>query len=224
VAIRLPSFLVLAALFLAAMVVVRVRGLGWRVAAPIVAGTGVGVAVVTIGQVAYNRFNFGVWTLSSYGEAKFIPDRFKQLAVLASVEKGFVTWYPVVIVVVLVVIVARNWSGLALLAGVTIPLVVLYGAWESWSLAGGFGHRGFVEIAPVYGVVLAFSAERVGRVWRTTTFVLAGIATLMTLGIMAAYWSYEIGFYGIDGGQWVDHAIGGESFPVVVYRWFADVI
>ena len=170
-------------------------------------------------QVAYNRFVFGRWTLSSYGDEAFLLTRFKQLDVLAGVEKGFVTWYPVVIVVVLVAIAVRNWSGLGLLALLTFPLVLLYGAWHSWSLAGGFGHRGFIEIVPVFGLVLAFSAERLGALWRIVALVFAGIAMLMTLGIMAAYWSSEISFYGIDGGQWVQYAIGEDTFPVVVGRW-----
>jgi hypothetical protein len=222
VAIRLPSALVLVALAAAALVVVRVRDLGRRVAAPILLGTGGALAAVVLGALAYNRYIFARWTLSSYGDEPFLLTRFKQLAVLASIQKGFVTWYPVVVVVVLVAIAARNWSGLGLLAGVTTPLVILYGAWHSWDLAGGFGHRGFVEIVPVYGVVLACSAERLSRAWRSATFVLAGAAMLMTLGIMAAYWNYEIGFYGIDGQQWLRHAVGSESFPVVVYRWFAS--
>lgn len=223
VAIRLPSFLVLAALVVAAMYVVHRRRLGWRVGAPILAGSAIGVGAVTVGQLAYNRFNFGIWTLSSYGDERLIPGQLKQLDVLASIEKGFVTWYPVVIVVVLAVVLARSWPALALLAGVTLPLVVLYGAWASWSLAGGFGHRGFVEIVPVYGVVFACALERLTRDLRTAVLLVAGLAVVMTMGLMAAYWNYDIGFYGIDGARWIRHAVGGDSFPVVVYRWFADV-
>jgi hypothetical protein len=61
--------------------------------------------------------------------------------------------------------------------------------------------------------------ERMTRSARTTMVVAGGAAVVMTLGLLAAYWNGEISFYGIDGAEWVGHAVGDRSFPVVVSDW-----
>lgn len=220
ISIRLTSVLVLAVLPVAAAVVVRARGnfLRPRLVAMLV-GAGAATAVAVAGQIAYNRFMRGTWTLSSYGDEPFLIDRFKQLDVLASLEQGFVTWYPVVLVVLLAALLARNWSGLALLVGLTLPLVALYGAWHDWHLGGSFGHRGFVELAPVFAVVLSVSLDRLDRGWRAAAIVACGIAIVMTLGLMAGYWSGDVSFYGVENDEWVRYTVGERSFPVVVSEW-----
>ena len=37
----------------------------------------------------------------------------------------------------------------ALLISSTIVFALIYGSWFWWVLAGGFGHRGFVELCPL---------------------------------------------------------------------------
>jgi hypothetical protein len=220
VGIRLPSFLVLAALWIAAVVVVRRRGP--RFAPRLIAmsaGAAAATFVVALSQLAYDRYVLGTWTLSSYAGEHFSLDHFHQLDVLAGLQKGFVTWYPVVLAIGLVAAWARNWDGLKLLLGVSIPLVLLYGAWHSWDLAGGFGHRGFVELAPVFGVVFAVSAERLHARQRVVALVAAGVAVTMTLGLLVGYWGGNVPFYGATDSKWVRYTVGERSFPVAVADW-----
>ena len=80
--------------------------------------------------------------------------------VFLSFHKGLITWYPVVLVAVVLSLVARRRDAVILWVATTVPLVLLYGAWYPWDLGGGFGHRGFVDLAPVYGIVLAVSLQR----------------------------------------------------------------
>ena len=68
----------------------------------------------------------------------FSLERFHQLDVFASLQKGLVTWYPLVVVIVLVAAWARNWAGIGLLLGLVAPLVLLYGAWHAWTWPEGW--------------------------------------------------------------------------------------
>ena len=172
--------------------------------------------MVTVSQVAYNRYVLGTWTISSYAGEHFSLEHFHQFDVLASFEKGFVTWYPIVIVIVLVAAWARNWAGIGLLVGLSVPLVMLYGAWHVWGLAGSFGHRGFVELAPVFGLVFAVSIERLHPNARVVSLVAAGLAVTMTLGLLVGYWGGDISFYGVTRAQWVGYTVGSDSFPIQV--------
>ena len=219
-AIRLPSLLIVATLTVTAIVIMRSgrRELKPRVVAMVV-GAGAAAAVVVTAQVAYNFVLRGAWTISSYAGEDFLIDRLKQLDVFMSFEKGFVTWYPVVVVVVITAVVVRNWPGVALLAGLTIPFVVLYGAWHDWQLGGSFGHRGFVELAPAYGVVFAISVDRLGRRMQVATLAVSAVAVIMTLGLLAAYWNSDVSYYGAEPGEWVRYTVGERSFPVVVSEW-----
>lgn len=220
VSIRVPSVLVLATLAVAAAVIVS-RGrpaLRPRFVA-MCAGAAIAVAVVLAGLVAYNRLMRGVWSVSSYGGEDFLFGQLKQLDVLGGFHKGLVTWYPIVVVIVVAAVLARAWSGLALLVGLVVPLATLYGAWHAWDLGGGFGHRGFVELAPAFALVFALSLERLGGAVRVGVLVAGAVAVMMTLGLLAAYWNGEASFYGIDGGEWVRFTVGERSFPVVVWDW-----
>jgi len=222
VGIRLPSFLILAVLWLAAVFVVWRRGPRFRPRlVAITAGAAAATVVVGVSQVAYNRYVLGRWTISSYAGEHFSLERFHQLDVLASFQKGFVTWYPVVVVILLVAAWARNWAGIGLLVGLSVPLVMLYGAWDAWGLAGGFGHRGFVELAPVFGVVFAVSLERLGANARLVSLVVAGVAVTMTMGLLVGYWAGDIAFYGATNDQWVRYSVGASSFPIAVAHWIA---
>jgi hypothetical protein len=220
VSIRVPSVLVLGTLAIAAEVVVRRDrpALRPRLVAMYM-GAGGALVVILGGLVAYNRFMRGVWSLSSYADEDFLLDQLKQLDVLGGFHKGLVTWYPIVVVVVVAAVLARAWSGLALLVGLVLPLATLYGAWHSWDLGGGFGHRGFVELAPAFALVFAVALERLTGGVRAGVLVAGAVAVMMTLGLLAAYWNGEASFYGIDGGEWVRFTVGERSFPVVVSDW-----
>jgi hypothetical protein len=102
---------------------------------------------------------------------------------------------------------------------VTLPLAGLYGSWHSWTLAGGFGHPGFVEVVPVYGLVLAQSVAACRRRTRIVMLVASTVSVVMTLGLMAAYWAVNIIWTGVTGSVWFTYTLGGHSLPVRLWQW-----
>lgn len=179
-----------------------------RHVAPAAAGVLAGAAV----QLAYNRFATGSLTLSSYGAERFLFDRPRQQSVLLSYERGLFTWYPVL---------AVGFVGLLLTAGgrrvacfallLVVPLVVLYGFWSSWYLGGGFGHRGFVEVVPALVIAFALGLDELrGRARRLVTGGMV-VATLVTISLMAGYWRSSINFIGTRDDVYWAHVMGDES-------------
>jgi hypothetical protein len=179
-----------------------------RVVLPAAAGVALGLAV----QLAYNRYATGTWALSSYGTEPFVLDRRRQAAVVASYERGLLTWYPVLAVgsvALLLTATGRRLAALVLLlAG---PLVVLYGFWHSWFLGGGFGHRGFVEIVPVVLVAFAVGVHQLGRGARRIVGSAMVVAALVTVSLMAGYWRGSIRFIGTGEEAYWAHVVGDES-------------
>jgi hypothetical protein len=219
--IRLPSFLVLAVLVIAAGVLLwstgpdQFRRWGLTMSGSI----GPALLLVVISQFVYNKYTLGRWTFNSYQSEHFILTQWKEFPVLAGFKKGFLTWYPVAAVTFLAAAIAKQWRALLLLVGLTIPLVILYGSWHSWFLAGGFGHRGFVEIMPVFGVVLAYSIEKLRVAGRVLIISLTGVGTAMCLGLMVAYWQGAISYYSLTQTQWYRYALGTKSFGDDVVHW-----
>jgi hypothetical protein len=179
-----------------------------RVVLPAAAGVALGLAV----QLAYNRYATGTWALSSYGTEPFVLDRRRQAAVVASYERGLLTWYPVLAVgsvALLLTATGRRLAALVLLlAG---PLVVLYGFWHSWFLGGGFGHRGFVEIVPVVLLAFAVGVHRLGRGARRLVGSAMVVAALVTVSLMAGYWRGSIRYIGTGEEAYWAHVVGDES-------------
>ena len=212
VSIRLTSILIL----LPALAWLALRAMGRRstrretivFTASILAGTFVAIVM----QMAYNHHAFGMWTISSYqGEALTLSNH-NQLRVLLSFQKGLFTWYPIVGVCFLAAVATRSWRGLGVLLAHTLPFTLLYGFWHAWNLSGGFGHRGFVDVAPVYGVVLAGCLSQ-AKPWILRGTILLGTASvILSLGLMVAYWEGVISFVGTTRSEWRTYAIGSKSF------------
>lgn len=187
VAIRMSSVILLAELGLAYLVWNRKRLRDAAVHGAFPAALG-GAAAIAL-QLAYNRYAVGTFTLSSYGEESFLFDRPMQASVVASYERGLVTYFPVFAVALALGFAlpsARGWA--ALLAAQTTSLVLLYGYWHSWMLGGGFGHRGFVEIGPLVGVVLLISLRELSPRIAVVAAAVSVSCALVTLQVMLGYW------------------------------------
>jgi hypothetical protein len=187
VAIRMTSAILLAELSLAYLLwnKHRLRDATLRAVLPAALG---GVAAIAI-QLAYNRYAVGRFTLSSYGEESFLFDRPMQASVVASYERGLVTYFPVFALALalgFVFPVSRGWT--ALLAAQTASLVVLYGYWHSWMLGGGFGHRGFVELGPLVAVVLFMALRELPMRFALLAAAASVSCGLVTLQVMVGYW------------------------------------
>ena len=84
---------------------------------------------------------------------------------------------------------------------VTLPFVAVYGSWHAWTLAGGFGHRGFVDLVPVYTIAFGVALAGLSQRWRRVLLGGAALATLFTMGLMVAYWRGHVSFYGATAGE-----------------------
>jgi hypothetical protein len=177
-----------------------------------VAPIGMGAVVALLVQVAYNRYATGRLELSSYGTETFHLAAPRQLAVLASYERGLFTWYPWMAVALAASLLSRRVRKWALaLAGLIGAYVVLYGFWWIWCLGGGFGHRGFVELVPA--AILCFAAAA-GELRKAARFAVGGaaiVAAFACVELMAGYWRGTIPFSGSTSRMYWAHLLGKSS-------------
>ena len=178
---------------------------------PLMCSAGGAVALALLQQLWYNHYIFGSWKLSAYAGEDFIWSQYKQLDVLFYVYKGAFWWSPFIPIALVAGLLARRYLLTILMAAVVLSLAVIYGAWHSWNLAGGFGHRGFVEPSALYAVTLAASAETLPRLGRRAIAVASVLATIVILGLMRAYWAGDIGFSGASWSEYVRFGMGRDS-------------
>ncbi len=170
-----------------------------------------GAAAALAQQLVYNRYIFGDWRISSYTGEEFIWSRLKQPDVLFSTHRGVFLWFPLVAVAIALGVFTRQKTIAVVLALAIGTLTVIYGAWGSWDLAGGFGHRGFVEVMPLVAVALAVGLSRVDTRIRIAGYVISALCVAFSLGLMRAYWSSELGFYGATTDEYVRFSAGSQS-------------
>ncbi len=175
--------------------------------------TSLAVGTVLFFQLAYNTYIFGHPALSSYSGEQFSLTQLKQLSVMFSVEKGVFLYFPVMIItLVLCAKLDRKWLLVCIVA--TLPLVVLYGSWHAWELGGGFGNRGFVELAPIYATAFASAFSKLKKTYlRSIIIGLAILAAIASLGLMRSYWLNETGYGGAsDIKQLLTYSVGSKNF------------
>ena len=207
IAILVRNTNALALLWLAAVAVWRGGPRRRRVALPLMAGALAGAAL----QVAYNSWAIGRLTLVSYGEP-FVWRRPMVLAVVASYERGLLSYYPIVAVALLAALACRaTRRAAAAFSGLLLAYALLYGFWWSWMLGGGFGHRGFVDVMPVLIPLFAVALGRLSTSWRAPAVVVSVLAVFVTVELMAGYWRRSYPYQGATAEDYWSHVVGAES-------------
>lgn len=201
-----------------------VRRSGWRTLlqrhrGPILLGGG-GVLAAVVVQTAVNSYAYGGLQLSSYGgEYSFVAGQWQQLAVAFSPRKGAFLTYPIGLVAVAALVLARRRWELVAVVATTGALVLLYGSWFKPFLGGGFGHRGFVDLAPVWGAGLAAGLGAATPRARLMLSIAAVLSSAFTLGLMIAYWNGEVAFEEFRSSELVRYGLGVDSAPARLVRW-----
>jgi hypothetical protein len=162
-------------------------------------------ALVAVPQMIIWKVLSGHFLLNSY-EVTGLRFHFLSphvLDVLFSFQKGVFVWAPLLLVAVvgLVATAVRHPNrelanasrlGLLLIAGVTY----LIASWQVWHMGGGFGHRGFVDLYPLFGIGLAAALEIPRGAWGAGAIrVCLTVAVAVVNVLMLSYWIGRIAFF-----------------------------
>jgi hypothetical protein len=170
-------------------------------------------ALVVLPQLAVYHEATGRWIVSSYGDLTFNFTSPHLWGVLFSVQKGLFFWSPLLLAAV-----AGFWlaPGLtrpfALAAGLIVAAdAYLIASWWDWQFGGSYGHRGFVDLLPLFAIGLAgffaWSTRQTARVVVVTLVTCALV--LLSLFQMLQYWN---GVLPISDITW-------EQYKSVFLRW-----
>jgi hypothetical protein len=184
---------------------------GWRRELLRRHAVGIGLAIVVAAalvalQLAYWHAATGHFLLDSYRGEHFDVRHAHVWSVLFSVRKGLFFWWPVLLVAAAgCFVLARAGSGWALTVPVTLAAqIVLVASWWCWFFGGSFGHRAFVESAPLFALPFAALVERLQPGWvRRAVMIFVTAAIVWTVVLMIGYWR---GSYPYDTPQWAEIA------------------
>lgn len=152
-------------------------------------------ALVVLPQLLVYYQATGRPIVSSYGDLGFHWTDPKIFGVLLGTQKGLFFWSPLLLlsIVGLVMLGRSRRPGAAFVpAGVTFLVVNTYviASWWDWQFGGSYGHRGFVDILPLFalglGAFFAWAAQRRETVAMTAAVVLL-LVSLSTFQ-MFQYW------------------------------------
>ena len=150
-------------------------------------------------QLMYNNYAFGSWKANSYQNEGFTYlNNPKILEILFAPNNGLFLYAP--ILAVLFVAIILKFEYLKKVGYLPILLLaiytIMYASWWSYTLGCGFGHRGFVDILPVfiYSLFHALNA--------TNSKFLYALIFVLCLYTMKLTFSYDSCFYGKWDWDW----------------------
>jgi hypothetical protein len=153
-------------------------------------------ALVVSPQLAMYHQATGRFLMSSYGELGFNWKSPQIFGVLFSVQKGLFFWSPVLLAGAAGLLgllrsgsSARVWAIPAILVLAADTCVIA--SWWDWQFGASYGHRGFVDVLPLFAVGLASFYTWASRVRLRRWVVSTAAACLIALSIfqMLQYWN-----------------------------------
>ena len=150
-------------------------------------------AAVLLPQLAIYREATGRLFVSSYGTLGFTFASPHLWGVLFSVQKGLFFWSPVLLGAVAGVILGDK-AKLPFLSGTVIVFAIdayLIASWWDWQFGGSYGHRGFVDVLPLFafGLAALFEWSAARSVWRIAVTALTIAVTALSVVQMLQYWN-----------------------------------
>jgi hypothetical protein len=146
-----------------------------------------------IPQLAIYYHATGQLLVNSYGDLGFTFQSPHLWGVLFSVTKGVFFWSPVLLAGIAGFALGRPATR-AFVVGAAIVFVVdtyLIASWWDWQFGASYGHRGFIDLLPLFALGLAtffeWSAEQ------PTRKLIIGVATVALIALssvqMLQYWN-----------------------------------
>ena len=156
--------------------------------------------LVFLPQFLYNNYAFEGSGINSYQNESFIfLSNPKILEVLFAPNNGLFLYAPILLVIFSMIIFKfkrlKSLSYLPIL--LLLIYVIVYASWWSYMLGCGLGHRGFVDILPVYIYMLFYLIKTMNN--NKIFYVLLLILSLYTTKIT---FSYDGCFYGKWDWDW----------------------
>ncbi len=145
----------------------------------------------------YNFLEVGKFTLNTYGtEGNAIFNKFGDhfFDVLLSFDGGLLPYYPIFLLTLFLILFTRkSLIGYSFIF-LTLTYSLIYGSWGQWTLGGGLGHRGFIDIIPFGVISLAESINKISKHKRKIIYFFIGICIYINTSIMFDYWSGDFPF------------------------------
>jgi peptidoglycan/LPS O-acetylase OafA/YrhL len=151
----------------------------------------VACAVVTPQLWLYHAAS-GHWLINSYGDLGFTLASPHVAGVLWSARKGVFFYAPVLLLGVAGIPIfpqgLRRWRAAAAIVLSVHTYVIA--SWWDWQFGASFGHRGFVDVYPVFALGMAAAFARLASYRRARVAAFASVVALCALSIfqMLQYW------------------------------------
>lgn len=144
-------------------------------------------------QLAIYEKSTGRMLVSSYGDLTFTFASPHLWGVLFSVQKGLFFWSPLLLAGVAGYFV-RNPAARAYAPGAAIVFAAdtyLIASWWDWQFGASYGHRGFIDLLPLFAIGLAAFIAWVSRsaARRSVAAAVAAAGVFLSVFQMLQYWN-----------------------------------
>jgi hypothetical protein len=145
-------------------------------------------------QICYYYYMNGTWRGGYDNEHFDYLYHPKLLEVMFSPDNGLFLYAPLLLCLLIFLVFTKKNNIYALFLPFVLVLlyVFLYGSWWSYMLGCGFGHRGFVDIMPIFAVSLCFVLQSKQRNWFILPILLCAVyTTKLTFTYSDCLWSTD---------------------------------
>ena len=190
--------------------------------------------------IAYSPQLFGAWVVNGYfGPDKSVANKMSwtsphALGVLFDLQYGWLWWTPLAVLsLVGLAAVATGhirtkvgdgrWLGVCMLVIVALQIYI-NGAVESWTVAGSFGQRRFVELTPLLILGLAALTSLSLGLWRWLVWAVAALCVWWNLGLLLQFGAHRMDRQRLTlrDNAWRTFVELPREAPSLVWRYLTD--
>ncbi|MGD8373921.1 MAG: hypothetical protein PVI21_03630 [Candidatus Woesebacteria bacterium] len=161
---------------------------------------------VILPQLIYWKIVSGNWLVFSYQGESFNFANPQIINILFSTDRGVFFWAPILTISLIGLVLAKKYlKEWAIGIYVFLPIWLwVVSSWHSWQFGMSYGHRAFIDVFPIFGLLIALTYSKLNsKILKNCFIIFCTLCILASLFLTHLYWISAVPAAGTTWDQYV---------------------